>query len=126
MINANPRVYSQAIWDLVHEAAATDRLAVLTRVAEDLVQRFRRPFRTRVLMALEKLEQEASPAKPLKIIAASESIATQLQAQFSNVPLELEIDPRLKAGAVFEQGERRIDASLRKRLRILKTALTQA
>lgn len=126
MLSVNPRAYSRAIWELACAAPAAERGAVLAQAAQDLVGRFRAGFRSRVLMALEKLEQEGRGAKPLKIIAANETLTEQLSQQFASQPLEFNIDPRLKAGVVLEQGEKRVDASLRRRLRILRTVLTKA
>lgn len=126
MLAVSPRLYAQAAWQLFQESAASERLTLLDRVAQDLVRRYKRPARERILKALAREEAAAQGIPPVRAWAASEAVAQALRRLFENKPLTVTLSPQLQKGVILEQSEWRVDASLRGRLLTLKRELISA
>ena len=123
MLQSSPKVYAKAALELLVEAPAGQKTQRLSEIAADLVSRYRRPFRERVLRLLAELENEARGLNPVTATVASEALAQKLKAILKDAPLIVKVDPSLKQGAILEQGEQRVDASLKGQLQRLKEAL---
>lgn len=122
MIRVSPRTYAMTLWQLLSEAP-DKRSKTMARVAEDLVTHYRRPFRERVLQALAGFEEAAQARPPIKVVSAREGVEKAVQKLFPNTTLDVQVDPSLQGGFIFERGQWRVDVSLKRRLKSLKRTL---